>query len=85
MWRVYRDRGGNFSKESLHWAGIKVRSDGKRIPRKVEVTCDGFTHTIPVWCEAPVAVRLSEERSEEKGKYPVVNTQNKLLQKIKEA
>ncbi|WMV55388.1 hypothetical protein MTR67_048773 [Solanum verrucosum] len=57
-------------KNHLHWARIKVRGDGERIPREVEVTCDGFTYTIPVWCEAPVTVRLSEERREEKGKYP---------------
>jgi len=72
-------------KNHLHWARIKVRGDGERIPREVEVTCDGFTYTIPVWCEAPVTVRLSEERREEKGKYPVVNTQDQLLQKKKEA
>ncbi|WMV40484.1 hypothetical protein MTR67_033869 [Solanum verrucosum] len=72
-------------KNHLHWARIKVRGDGERIPREVEVTCDGFTYTIPVWCEAPVTVRLSEERRKEKGKYPVVNTQDQLLQKIKEA
>ncbi|KAG5619008.1 hypothetical protein H5410_018832 [Solanum commersonii] len=71
-------------KNHLHWARIKVKGDGERIPREVEITCDDFTYTIPVWCEAPVTVKFSEKRREEKGKYPVVNTKDQLLQITKE-
>ncbi|KAG5607522.1 hypothetical protein H5410_029014 [Solanum commersonii] len=73
-----------FLKNHLHWARIKVQGDSKRIPREVEITCDSFTYTIPVWCEAPVTVKFSEKKREEKGKYPAVNTQDQLLQMIKE-
>uniref|UniRef100_A0A0V0I8I5 Putative ovule protein n=1 Tax=Solanum chacoense TaxID=4108 RepID=A0A0V0I8I5_SOLCH len=71
-------------KNHLHWARIKVQGNGERIPREVEITCDDFTYTIPVWCEAPVTVKFSEKRREEKGKYLTVNTQDQLLQITKE-
>ncbi|KAG5619929.1 hypothetical protein H5410_005147 [Solanum commersonii] len=71
-------------KNHLHWARIKVKGDGKRIPREVEITCNDFTYTISVWREAPVTVKFSEKRREEKGKYPVVSTQDQLLQITKE-
>ncbi|KAG5609573.1 hypothetical protein H5410_020854 [Solanum commersonii] len=65
-------------KNHLHWARIKVQGNGERIPREVAITCDYFTYTIPVWCEAPVTVKFSEKRRE-KGKYLTVNTQDQLL------
>ncbi|KAG5606295.1 hypothetical protein H5410_027787 [Solanum commersonii] len=71
-------------KNHLHWARIKEQGDGEWIPREVEITCDDFTYTIPVWCEALVTVKFSEKRREEKGKYPAVNTQDQLLQITKE-
>lgn len=49
-------------KNHLHWARIKVRGDGKEVPREIKLKSDGYIHAIPVWVEALVAVRVAEER-----------------------
>ncbi|KAG5631015.1 hypothetical protein H5410_002732 [Solanum commersonii] len=41
-------------KNHMHWARIKVRGDGKMVPKEIEVTSEGFVFTVPIWCEAPV-------------------------------
>lgn len=44
-------------KNHLHWARIKVKGDGGRVPKEIEVTEGVFAYTIPVWCEIPVTVK----------------------------
>lgn len=36
-------------KNHLHWARIKTKGDGSRVPKSVKVTNDGFTFMIPIW------------------------------------
>ncbi|KAF3656540.1 hypothetical protein FXO37_15416 [Capsicum annuum] len=43
-------------KNHLYWARIKVRGDGKRVPREIEIDSDGFSYNILVWVEAPLTV-----------------------------
>ncbi|KAF3674022.1 Ras-related protein RABF2b [Capsicum annuum] len=49
-------------KNHLYWARIKVRGDGKRVLREIEIDSDGFSYNIPVWVEARVTVKLGEKR-----------------------
>lgn len=44
-------------KNHLHWARIKVKGDGGKVLREIEVTDGGFVYTIPIWCEIPVTVK----------------------------
>lgn len=51
-------------KNHLHWAHIKVRGDGKKVSRGIELTNDGHVYTIPIWVEASVTIREEVERRE---------------------
>lgn len=59
-------------KNHLHWARIKVKGDGGRVPKQIEVTEGGFAYTIPVWCEISVTVRKVETLKEGVSHYPKV-------------
>ncbi|WMV24199.1 hypothetical protein MTR67_017584 [Solanum verrucosum] len=51
-------------KNHLHWASIKVKGDGARVPREIEVNSEGFVYQIPIWCETPVTVKKEETKKE---------------------
>lgn len=47
-------------KNHLYWAWIKVRGDGKKIPKELEISDEGFVYQILIWTEALVTVRKKE-------------------------
>ncbi|KAF3666149.1 3-hydroxyisobutyryl-CoA hydrolase-like protein 2, mitochondrial [Capsicum annuum] len=47
-------------KNHLYWAWIKVRGDGKKIPKELEISDEGFVYQILIWTEATVTVRKKE-------------------------
>uniref|UniRef100_A0A0V0IFM8 Putative ovule protein n=1 Tax=Solanum chacoense TaxID=4108 RepID=A0A0V0IFM8_SOLCH len=51
-------------KNHLHWASIKVKGDGARVPREIKVNSEGFVYQIPIWCETPVTVKKEETKKE---------------------
>ncbi|KAG5630999.1 hypothetical protein H5410_002716 [Solanum commersonii] len=55
----------------MHWACIKVRGDGKMVPKEIEVTSEGFVFTVTIWCEAPVTFRKEATRREEQYYEPM--------------
>lgn len=57
-----------YHEKSSSLAKIKVRGDKNDVPEEVEVTSDGITFTISVWCEVVVTVRISHKRTKERGK-----------------
>ncbi|KAF3661862.1 hypothetical protein FXO37_12741 [Capsicum annuum] len=60
-------------KNHLHWASIKVRGDGKKVPREIEMASDGYVYTMPIWVESPVTFRREKEKSKEESIYPMDN------------
>ncbi|WMV48686.1 hypothetical protein MTR67_042071 [Solanum verrucosum] len=56
-------------KNHLYWARIKVKGDGRKVPKEIEVVERGFVYTIPVWCEIPVTVRKVELEKENQYHY----------------
>ncbi|KAG5619485.1 hypothetical protein H5410_004703 [Solanum commersonii] len=60
-------------KNHMHWARIKVKGDGKMVPKEIEITSEGFVYTVPIWCEAPVTFRKEVTRREEQHYGPMGN------------
>ncbi|WMV47888.1 hypothetical protein MTR67_041273 [Solanum verrucosum] len=52
-------------KNHMHWARIKVKGDGKMVPKEIEITSEGFVYTMPIWCEAPMTFRKETTRKKE--------------------
>ncbi|KAF3662554.1 putative UDP-glucose 6-dehydrogenase-like isoform 1 [Capsicum annuum] len=44
-------------KNHLCWARIKVKGDGKAVPRDIEMESDGYIFNMPIWCEIPTTVK----------------------------
>ncbi|KAG5599554.1 hypothetical protein H5410_030924 [Solanum commersonii] len=47
-------------------AQIKIHGDGKKVPREIERTSDGYVYTIPIWVESPVTIRSEKVMRERK-------------------
>ncbi|WMV38554.1 hypothetical protein MTR67_031939 [Solanum verrucosum] len=60
-------------KNHMHWARIKVKGDGKMVPKEIEITSEGFVYTVLIWCEAPVTFRKEATRREEQHYGPMGN------------
>ncbi|KAF3665931.1 hypothetical protein FXO38_09300 [Capsicum annuum] len=60
-------------KNHLHWARIKIRGDGKKVPREIEMASDSYVYTMPIWVESPVTFRREKEKSKEESIYPMDN------------
>ncbi|KAG5609935.1 hypothetical protein H5410_021216 [Solanum commersonii] len=63
-------------KNHLHWASIKVKGDGARVPREIEVNSEGFVYQILIWCETPVIVKKEETKKEGSRYYPEDNREH---------
>ncbi|KAG5627492.1 hypothetical protein H5410_012710 [Solanum commersonii] len=60
-------------KNPMHWARIKVKGDGKMVPKEIEIPSEGFVYIVPIWCEAPVTFRKEATRREEQHYGPMGN------------
>lgn len=43
-------------KNHLHWACIKVKGDGKKVPRELKISNVSFTYKIPIWRDRRLSV-----------------------------